>query len=119
MQYMKKILTTFLLVCGAVSNSQAQTLFSQDFSAGGTTTDYVNASPSTGQWNAISTTGALKVWSITSNTLQLTSTGANAAYASRTTDFSQTPSLMQFSFTFDLVSSSTNLTSALDIAVGS
>lgn len=117
---MKQLLTIIGIAAGALTGAQAQVLFTQDFTAGGTTTTYVNSSsPTAGQWNAISTTGAAKVWSITSNALQLDSTGANRAYASRTTDFSPAPTVLQYSFTFQLISSSTALTSAIDIAIGS
>ena len=116
---MKKILA-IIGTAASLAGAQAQVLFTQDFAAGGTAATYVNASsPTTGQWNAISTSGAAKAWSINSNALQLASTGANSAYASRTTDFSAAPTVMQYSFTFNLISSSSALTSAIDIAVGS
>ena len=117
---MKKILTTIGLLAASLAGANAAVLFTQDFAAGGTTSTYVSASsPTTGQWNAISTTGGAKAWSIASNTLQLSSTGVNAGYASRTTDFSSAPTVMQYSFSFNLVSSSTALTTALDVEVGS
>jgi hypothetical protein len=97
-------------------------IFSQDFAAGGVTSDYVSATPNTSQWNAISTADpSNKLWTIASNALQLSTTGngGSGAYASRSTDFSPVPSAIQFSFTFDLLSSNANFTSAIDFAVGS
>ena len=117
---MKYFLTIIGLAAATLAGAQAQTiLFSQDFASGGTPATYVSASPTTGQWNAISSSGAAKAWSVVSNSLQIASTGANAAYSSRTTDFSSAPAVMKYTFTFNLSSSSTALTSALDFAVGS
>lgn len=103
----------------AAGSADAATLFSQDFASGGTTATYVSATPAAGQWNAISTSGAAKAWAITSNSLGFSSTGANGAYATRTADFATTPAAVQVSFSFTLASSSTALTSAVDMALGS
>lgn len=117
---MKKTLTIIGLAVATLAGAQAQVVFSQDFAAGGVTGNYVNSSsPTTGQWNAISTSGAAKVWSIASNTLQISSTGANAAAASRTTDFSPVPVALSATFTFNLLSSSTALTQAIGMYFGS
>ena len=101
------------------SNASAAVVFSQDFSAGGTTSSYVNATtPTEGQWNAISSTGASKVWSIASGGLELSSSGANSAFVSRTTDFSTVPLVAVVSFDLKLISSSTALTSAVVLYFG-
>jgi hypothetical protein len=104
------------VVAGSVN---AATLFSQDFASGGTTATYVSATPGTGQWNAISTSGAAKAWTIASNNLNLSSTGGNSAFTSRTADFATTPAAVQVSFSFTLASSSTALTSAVEMELGS
>lgn len=106
----------FLTVTTLASHAQ---LFVQDFASGGTTATYVNASPTNGQWNAITTTGANKAWGISSNTLTLTSTGANSAFASRTTDFASTPTGVKYTFDFNLASSSTASTNAFEFSIGS
>lgn len=94
-------------------------IFSQNFSAGGAIADYVGASnPTTGQWNAIGSSGAAKTWEVSSNALSIISTGANAAYASRTTDFVTTPSAISVTFDVDLISS-TIITSAFQFSFGS
>jgi len=116
---MKKILTIIGLAAVTLAGAQAQVVFAQDFASGGTTATYVNAAPTTGQWNAIGTSGAAKVWSINSNTLQIVSTGANGGAVSRTTNFSPVPSALLATFTFNLVSSSTALTQAIGMYFGS
>lgn len=119
---MKKTLTIIGLAVATLAGAQAQviTVFSQNFAAGGVTSDYVSASsPTTGQWNAISSSGGAKTWSIASNTLQLASTGTNGGFASRTTDFTPTVNLMSFSFTFNLTAGTTATTNAFEVSVGS
>ncbi len=117
---MKKLLTIIGLAAATLAGVNAAVIFNQDFASGGTTATYVNASsPTTGQWNAISTSGAAKAWSIASNSLQFASTGGNGAFASRTTDFSPVPNIMQFTFTFNLTAGTTALTNAFEISVGS
>ena len=81
--------------------------------------NYVSASPDSGQWNAISTSGANKAWSVDSGAMVFSSTGNNAAFASRSTDFTTIPSVMGFTFTFHLLSSINALTTALEFSVGS
>lgn len=114
-----KNISLALSILGITTLTAHAQLFVQDFSAGGTTATYVNASPSNGQWNAISTTGANKAWGITSNTLTVTSTGGNSAFASRTTDFASTPTGVKYTFDFNLASSSTALTNAFEFSIGS
>lgn len=116
---MKYLVSVFMVAIVTMAGLNAQTLFSQDFTAGGTTTTYVSGTPTTGQFDAISTTGGAKAWSISSNTLAFASTGTNSAYASRSTDFTSTPAAAMVTFDFIFTSSSTALTSAFDMALGS
>ena len=94
-----KSLAVFALLLVAVTG-HAQ-LFQQNFGASTTVSTYANATtPSNGQFNAISTSGAGTVLSInttTSNKLRFARTG-NAGAASRTTDFSPTPGSMLVRF---------------------
>jgi len=113
------ICLVFVCVLIGLAGADGAVIFSEDFASAGTTSTYVNASPDSGQWNAISTTGAAKVWAISSDALSLTSTGANAAYVSRTTDFSTQVLGLQVSFTFEFLGSTTALTSAFNMALGS
>jgi hypothetical protein len=103
-------------VCGG--NAGGAVIFSQDFGTGGVVADYVNvSSPTTSQWNAIGSSGAAKTWAVSSNALSITSTGANAAYAARTTDFAITPSAVSLTFDVELISS-TAITSAFQFSFG-
>ena len=45
------------LILSCVSVGRASVIFSQDFSGSSTVSDYVSATPNSGQWNAISTSG--------------------------------------------------------------
>ncbi|MGH8046616.1 MAG: hypothetical protein ACREKL_05180 [Chthoniobacterales bacterium] len=124
---MKKAIVIAGIVLSGSSLSSIQaaytTLFSQDFSSSTTVSNYVSASsPTTGQFNAISTSGAAKAWTINTspdNSLQLASTGGNAAYSSRTTDFSITPLIVAYTMELQWVSSSTALTSSTQFFLGS
>ena len=81
--------------------------------------DYVNSSsPSSSQMNSITSSGAAKVWSVSSNSLSLTSTGSNGAFATRTTVFTTVPVAIQFTFDLVLLSSSSALTSAIQFYFG-
>jgi hypothetical protein len=118
---MKKILISITFGLVAVAGAKAQTLlFSQNFTSSGTLTDYVSsASPSNGQWNAISTANAtVKSWSIASNSLQISSSGGSSAAASRTTDFAPVPTALSLTMNFNLVSSSASNPQALLFSFG-
>lgn len=100
-------------------SANAAVIISQDFTAGGTTASYVSATPSSGQVNAITTSGAAKAWSIASNALAFSSTGGNGAYVTRTTDFSPIPDAVMVSFDFSFTSSSTAIASGTQMFLGS
>ncbi|HXH20054.1 MAG TPA: choice-of-anchor D domain-containing protein [Chitinophagales bacterium] len=96
-------------------------LFQQDFSSSTTYTDYVNASPNSGQWNAIGTSGAGTVISInttTSNKLRYARTG-NAGSYSRTSDFSGPPSSLLYRLDLAISGNSAAQTTAAVFQVGS
>ena len=97
-------------------------LFQQDFSSSTTVSNYANATtPTNGQFNAISTSGAGTVLSINttgSNKLRFARTG-NAGAFSRTTDFSPTPSSLLYRFDMTLSSNSTATTNAATFQIGS
>lgn len=103
---------------GMLSAHAQVLLFEQDFGAGGTPAAYANGSPGTGQWNAISTTGANKTWTVDSGALHLSSVGSHSAYASRTTDFLVTATAIRVTFDLAFASSSTALTSAFQMFLG-
>lgn len=102
-------------------SGQAQ-LLQQDFSSSTTVADYANATtPTNGQFNAISTSGAGTVLSINttgSNKLRFARTG-NAGAFSRTTDFSPTPTSMLYRFDMTLSANSTATTNAATFQNGS
>lgn len=114
-----KLLLFGCLVTGTLSARAQVLLFAQDFAAGGTPAAYASGSPGTGQWNAISTTGANKAWTVDSGALQLSSVGSHSAYASRTADFLITATAIRVTFDLAFVSSATALTSAFQMFLGS
>lgn len=109
----------FVLSFGTNGNAQ---LLQQDFSGSTTVSNYVNATtPTNGQFNAISTSGAGTVLSInttTSNKLRFART-ANAGAFSRTTDFSPTPGSMLYRFDIAISGNSVATTNAAALQVGS
>jgi len=87
-------------------------LFQQDFSASGTLSDYISASsPTAGQWNAISTSGAGTTVGIVGNALQFVRT-SNLGSFSRTTDFSGPPTSMICKFDLTVSGNSVATTTA-------
>ncbi|HLP19678.1 MAG TPA: YDG domain-containing protein, partial [Chitinophagales bacterium] len=94
-------------------------LFEQDFSANNTLATYVNATtPTSGQFNALSTSGAGTVVSINSNKLRFARTG-NAGAFSRTTDFSPTPTSLMYRFDLTVSGNSAAVTNLAAFQVGS
>lgn len=94
-------------------------LFTQNFSSSATVSDYVSAaSPTTSQFNAISTSGAGFVWSITGGKLRATWTAAQIGAATRTTDFSGPPSSLIVKLDFSRPTGTTATTSALFFQIG-
>ncbi len=99
-------------------------LLQQDFSSSTTVSTYVNAAPSNGQFNAISTSGANTVVSINTgganNKLRFDrSLNGNAGSFSRTTDFSPTPSTLMYKFNLAVSGSATAVTSFGVFQIGS
>ena len=105
-----------VLVLG-VGNVWGQ-LFTQNFSASSTVSDYVNSSPNNGQFNAISSSGAGTVLSITSGKLRFARTN-NAGSYSRTTDFSGPPTSLIYKFDIQISGNSVAQTTAAVFQVGS
>ena len=96
-------------------------MLQQDFSSSTTVTNYVSATPTNGQFNAIGTSGPGTVLSInttTSNKLRFARTGNAGAY-SRTTDFSPTPGSILYRFDMTLSANSVAATNAATFQVGS
>ena len=102
------------LILSCASVCQANVIFSQDFSSSSIVSDYVNATPNSGQWNAISTSGAGTTVSIAGGSMQYTHNGVNAGSFTRNTDFSPTPPAMIYNF--DLTVSGISTLSAVPTA---
>lgn len=117
----KLLLGTFCALFSAFVLN-AQSLLQQDFSSSTTLSTYVNAStPTNGQWNAISTSGAgvtISIDATGSNKLRFVRT-ANAGAFSRTTDFSPTPSALRYVFDLNVSASGGAQTNAAQFQVGS
>src|SRR5262245_6063290 len=77
-------------------------LFSQYFQSSSSVASYVSATPNNGQFNAIGTSNANTVVSITSGqlTYDRNTTATSVGTFSRTTDFSPTP--LSLNYQFDL-----------------
>jgi len=118
--YKKIGLMALAAFCVLMSTSAAQAqLFSQDFSSSTVVSDYVSATPTNGQFNAIGSSGTGTVVSINGGTLQFARTGANAGSFSRTTDFSPTPSAIIYQIDITVSGNTTATTSAAIFQVGS
>lgn len=108
----------FILAVVAV-DLKAQVIFTQDFSASTTVADYVNStSPTNGQWNSISVSGAGTTVSITNGALVFSRTG-NAGSFSRTTDFSPTPTALMVQFSLSVSGNTSAQTTAAVFQIGS
>lgn len=111
-----------LFVVASVSEGWGQ-LLQQDFSSSSTVSTYVNtSSPTTGQFNAISTSGSGVVLSINttnSNKLRFVRGSANAGTYTRTTDFSPTPSSLIYRFDLSVSGNSAAVTNSGTFQVGS
>lgn len=94
--------------------------FSQNFSSSSVVADYVNvAAPNSGQFNAISTSGAGTTVSISGNALLYSRTG-NAGSFSRTTDLTTpAPTALKYSFSFRSFANTGTQTTAAVFQVGS
>jgi hypothetical protein len=110
---------TMLIVALASGDAYGQVVFSQDFSAGGTTATYTGSGAN--QFDGITTANSSNLaWSITSNTLQgvRSNSTTSAGEFSRTTDL-PTISGAIYEFSINVISSTSNATSALVFRVGS
>jgi hypothetical protein len=97
-------------------------IFQQDFNTSTIVADYVNAaSPTAGQFNAISTSGSGVTASINttgSNKLRFSRTSANAGSFSRTTDLSPAPLSLLYKFDLTVSGTTTAATNFAAFQVG-
>ena len=84
---------------------------SQDFNSSTSVADYVSATPSISQFDAISSSGAGTVVSINASELQFARTG-NAGSFTRSTDFSPAPFSLRISFDLTVTGNSAQTTAA-------
>lgn len=96
----KKILF-FSLTMGFLSALQAQ-IFTQDFSASTTVTDYVSSTPNIGQFNGISPSGSAVSASISNGALRFNRTDIGTIYAYRNNTFDTNPKFVQLKFDFQV-----------------
>src|SRR5438128_2532075 len=102
----------------AAGAARGTLIFDQNFNSSGTVSDYVSATPDSHQFNAISSSGAGTVVSISGGALSYART-ANAGSFSRTTDFSPTPDTLVYQLDLSVSGNSTATTSAAIFQVGS
>jgi hypothetical protein len=103
----------------AAVSSQGAVIFSQDFGTNDTLATYVSSNtPSSGQFNAINTSGAGTVISVTTGVLTFTRT-ANAGSYSRTTDFTSIPSAIIYKLDLTVSGNTSAQTTAAVFQVGS
>jgi hypothetical protein len=114
-----KIISLFtLLLLSSFLNLNAQ-IFVQDFNSSALISDYVNAaSPNSGQFNFIGSSGAGTAVSINNGKLRFNRT-ANAGAFSRSTDFSPVPAIISYQFDLDVSGNSSAQTTAAVFQVGS
>lgn len=114
---MKMILAAGWLTFLSLGVCKGALIFSQDFSSSSTVSDYVSATPNSGQWNAISTSGGGTTVSISGGALQYSRT-ANAGAFSRTTDFTPTPIALIYRFDLAISGNTVAQTTAATWQVG-
>ena len=112
---MKNFFYTFILVF-LISEAKAQ-LFSQDFSSSTVVADYVSASPSTGQFNAINASSGSSV-AISGGTLQFDRATGGSWSAARSTDIG-TPNVIFFQVDVNVTSITTTANGAVTFYFGS
>lgn len=116
---MKQLATLFIGLLALAGAASGQVVyFSQNFNSSSTVSHYVSTTPSTGQFNSISSSGAGTVVSITNSKLQFARTG-NAGSFSRTTNFSPVPAVVVYSFKLSVTGNSAAQTTAAVFQVGS
>lgn len=114
-QYYKRALLFPSFLLSALCFGQ---LFTQDFNSSADLSTYINATPTNGQFNSISTSGPGTIVSINANQLRFSRTG-NAGSFSRTTDFSPTPTSLIYKFDITVSGNSASVTNAAEWEVGS
>jgi hypothetical protein len=116
----KSSLLALVAISIAAGSSHAAIIFTQDFSANNTLATYINASsPNSGQFNAISTSGAQATVGVNAGVLTFTRGSGNATTFSRTTDFSPTPAAISYQFNLTISGNSAAQTTAAVFQVGS
>lgn len=115
---MKKGILFFLLALSEFCFAQT-TYLTQDFSSSSVVSDYVSATPNSGQFNAIGTSGANVTISISRGKLEYVRTTANVGSFSRNTDFSPSPSTLYIQFILSAPTVNTTATSAAVFQIGS
>ncbi|MBL0356920.1 MAG: Ig-like domain-containing protein [Chitinophagaceae bacterium] len=109
------VIAAMIILSGS---SQAQTtIFSQDFSSSTTVSSYVSATPSNGQFNAITVAGSNTV-TINGGALRFTR-GNNSGSFTRSTDFSPVPTAIVYSMSVKISGTGGNQNSAATFQVGS
>ena len=112
-----KVLYVFLMTL--FSTLGRGQIFEQDFNSSTTVSSYVSATaPNSGQFNAISASGAGTVITINNGKLRFARTGNAGAYT-RTTDLTPTPQFMIYQFDLTVSNNSTALTNAAAWQIGS
>jgi hypothetical protein len=103
----------------AIPASQASVLFSQDFETSGQVSDYVSNNPTSGQWNAITSSGSGVSFEISAGKLRFTRETANTGSFSRITDFEPEPLALIYRFDLTVSGNSAAQTTAATWQVGS
>lgn len=101
-----------------LSGTAEAQLFQQDFSSSSLVSDYVSATPNTGQFNAIGSSGGGTTFSISNNALQYIRS-SNAGSFSRTTDFTTIPTAIRYKFDLTVSGNTAAATNAAVWQVGS
>ncbi len=105
---MKKLLFLSFVMSSVISlNAQ---LFQQNFSSSTTVADYINATPGSGQFNAMTADGAAFTKSITNGALRFSKTASASFYLYRNFVLVANPTFVQLKFDFEAVTLGTNTT---------
>ncbi|WP_207492084.1 fibronectin type III domain-containing protein [Aridibaculum aurantiacum] len=94
-------------------------LLEQDFKSSSTINHYVSSTPTNGQFNGLTTSGASTTVTITSNKLRFSRSGGNVGAMSRTTDFIPNPTAMLVKFDVAITGNSAATTNFAGFQVGS
>lgn len=116
-----KIAVIPLLTVGVIctTSSHAAVIFSQNFNSSSTVSDYVSGTPTTGQFNAIGSSGAGTTVNIAAGALAYTRTGSSVGSFSRTSDFPTIPEAITYQFDMTVSGNSSPTTTAAVFQVGS